>query len=271
MKVKVDLSGVQESLLFCLWTRAKLSKTDNPVLIDSKAIEIVENVIEYDFDRLEGHFPLSMNVATLVRARMFDDTIRGFTAEHREATIVNLGAGLDTTFFRVDNGSIKWYDVDFPDVIEIRKRVIPENSRMRCIAKSLLDPSWMDDIKDIQDGILFLVGGVLYYFEEKEMKILLSRLADCFPEGEIVFDAISRFTVSMFNKIVKHAGGNISAKWGIDDTKAISKWDPRITVLQDYTLYSRIENKNYWGEGMARIMDFNDKYRGTCIVHLKFR
>ena len=105
--MKVDLSGVQETLLLPLWGRAKLSKMDNPVLKDSKAIEIVENLIEYDFEGLDRRLPQYVNVGWLIRARMFDDTIRRFTAEHPKATIVNLGAGLDTTFFRVDNGMIE--------------------------------------------------------------------------------------------------------------------------------------------------------------------
>ncbi|WXG42020.1 MAG: class I SAM-dependent methyltransferase [Candidatus Freyarchaeum deiterrae] len=264
--MKVDLSGVPETLLMALWGRAKVSKEDNPVLKDSKAIEIVENLIEYDFAKLDKHLQKYTNFVWLVRARMFDDTVRRFTAEHPEATIVNLGAGLDTTFFRVDNGSIKWYDLDLHDVIEIRKKIMPETDRMKCMAKSLMDTRWMKDIKDIKDGILFFSGGVLVYFEETEIKKLLSKLADRFPGGEIVFDTMSPFMVSQGNKLIKDSGiENAFIKWGIDDTKAISKWDPRITVLEDYTLYSRIENKNYWGQDVVMTMDYIDKTRGRVL------
>lgn len=143
LNIKADFTHVQETLLLPLFGRAKLSKKDNPVLKDSKAIEIVENLIEYDFERLDRHLSPYGNVSWLVRAKMFDDTIRRFETEHQEATIVNFGAGLDTTFFRVDNGLIKWYDLDLPEVIEVRKRIIPESDRMKCIAKSLLDASWI--------------------------------------------------------------------------------------------------------------------------------
>jgi O-methyltransferase involved in polyketide biosynthesis len=269
--MKVNLSGVPETLLMALWGRAKVSREGNPILNDSKAVEIVENLIEYDFEKLEKYFQKYTNVSLLARARMFDDMIRRFTAEHPEATIVNLGAGLDTTFFRVDNGSIKWYDLDLPESIDIRKKIMPETDRMKCIAKSLMDTSWMRDIKDIQEGILFFSGGVFEYFEEKEVKKLLSKLADRFPRGEIVFDTMSTFMVSQGNKLLKDVGmGTALMKWGIDDTKSFSEWDPRITVLEDYTLYSRIENKNYWGQEIMMTMDYMDKTRGSCIIHLKF-
>jgi O-methyltransferase involved in polyketide biosynthesis len=270
--MKIDLSGIQETLLLPLWGRAKLSKKDNPVLKDPWAIELVENLIEYNFERLDKHLSEYSNVGWLVRARMFDDTIRRFKSTHSEATIVNLGAGLDTTFFRVDNGLIRWYDLDLPDVIEVRKKIISESERMKCIAKSLLDTSWMKDIKDVRDGILFFAGGVLFYFEEPEVKRILSRLADSFPDGEIVFDAISAYSIPYVNKMMKDAGlASTPIKWGINDTKSISKWDPRITILEDYPMYSRIKNKSFWGEQNAKLMDDSDRYRGSCIVHLRFR
>jgi O-methyltransferase involved in polyketide biosynthesis len=270
--VKVKFSGVQGTLLLPLWSRAKLSREDNPVLKDSKAIEIVERLIEYDFEKVDRNLPEYVNVVWLVRARMFDDTIRRFTAEHPEATIVNLGAGLDTTFFRVDNGSIKWYDLDLPEVIELREKILPENNRMKCLAKSLMDTSWMRDIESIKDGVMFFAQGVLFYFEETEVRKLFSRLADNFPEGEIVFDAISEYSLPFANKIPEIAGlENTFIKWGINDAKAISKWDPRIIILEDYPLFSRIENRNYWSEEIVKIMELNDRYRGSCIIHIKFR
>jgi O-methyltransferase involved in polyketide biosynthesis len=63
-----------------------------------------------------------------------------FLSNHpRSVTIVNLGAGLDTGFYRVDNGFIQWIDVDLPEVIELRKTVIPETDSSRRISGSPLD------------------------------------------------------------------------------------------------------------------------------------
>ena len=130
----------------------------------------------------------------------------------------------------------------------------------------------MEDIKDIKDGILFFSGGVLEYFEETETKKLLSELADRFHEGEIVFDTMSSFMVAQGNKLIKDSGiENAFMKWGIDDPKAISKWDSRITVLESYPLFSRTENKDYWGQDVMTTMYIIDRTNGACIVHLKFR
>jgi hypothetical protein len=46
-----------------------------------------------------------------------------FIEKHPEATIVNIGCGLDTTFSRIDNGKIQFYELDLPDVIALRKNL----------------------------------------------------------------------------------------------------------------------------------------------------
>ena len=56
--------------------------------------------------------------------------------------VINLGAGFDDRFSRVDNGKILWFDLDLPDVITARKKAFPEKERVRMIAGNRLDPSW---------------------------------------------------------------------------------------------------------------------------------
>ena len=55
-----------------------------------------------------------------IRAKQFDDTAKSYIAEHPRASVINIAAGLDTTFYRVDNGPIHWYDLDLPTVIDIQ-------------------------------------------------------------------------------------------------------------------------------------------------------
>jgi len=105
---------------------------------------------------------------------------------------VNIGAGLDTTFYRVDNGLLHWYDLDLPAVIGVRRQLLPEPDWVTYIAKSPLDPSWCKDIKHTADEIFMIAGGVLPWFNELEVKRFFSMLADNFPRGEIAFDAVSR-------------------------------------------------------------------------------
>ena len=61
-----------------------------------------------------------------MRAKAFDDWTRAFIEKHPDAIVLNLGCGLDSRVFRVDPPpEIAWFDVDFPEVIDIRERVYP--------------------------------------------------------------------------------------------------------------------------------------------------
>jgi len=204
-KVKVKLSGVSASLLPLLWGRAQLSREYSSLFYDEKAIELVER-IDYDFSANDVPFDdiifnISRNINLpefrlgALRARMFDDKAKAYIAEHPYASVINIAAGLDTTFYRVDNGLIHWYDLDLPAVIDIRRQLLPEPDRVEYIAKSLVDPTWCDDVKYTGDGVFMIAGGVnrvLYSFGEVQVKQFFSMLADNFPDSEIVFDAVSR-------------------------------------------------------------------------------
>lgn len=265
-----DLKDVQKTLLLPLWGRAKLSKMGNPVLHDSKAVEILDQMTEYDFESIQKIFTDFFNVGWITRARMFDDTVRAFISEHPEAVVVNLGAGLDTTFFRVDNGRLRWYDLDLPDVIEVRKKLIPESSRSKCLARSLFDPAWTEEIPSKGRGILFLAGGVLYYFNEPEVKGFFKLLADSFPGSEIVFDTVSEFSMQYVNKGLKESGNESALlKWGINDAKTMSQWDRRIEVLDEYPLFSRVGNWDFWSQNIVNYMAQSDKTRSSNIAHVK--
>jgi O-methyltransferase involved in polyketide biosynthesis len=267
-----ELKDIQKTLLLPLWGRAKLSKMGNPVLNDPKAVEIVDRMTGYDFESIQKIFTDFFNVGWITRAKMFDETIRDFLSVHPEAVIVNLGAGLDTTYFRVDNGRLRWYDLDLPDVIAVRKKLIPEDSRYKCIAVSLFDPAWTGEIQAGVDNTLFLAGGVLYYFPEGEVKGLFRLLADNFPGCEAVFDTVSEIGLAVVNKGLRAAGHDESAflKWGLSDAQTLCRWDPRIEVLEEYPLFSRLEDIDFWDEKIVQYIAQSDKTRSSNIVHVRF-
>jgi len=186
-KVKIKLSGVSQTLLLPLWSRAKISRERNSLFYDAKAVELIEK-IDYDFSVYDEAIPSYLPLLFVARAKQFDDKIRAYIRAHPRASVVNIGAGLDTTFYRVDNGIIHWYDLDLPAVIYIRKQLLPEPDRVTYIAKSLFDSSWCKDVKHTENGVFMIAGGLLRYFEEAQVRQLFLLLADNLPGGEIVFD-----------------------------------------------------------------------------------
>ena len=153
-KLKVDLQGVPRTLLLPLIARAKLSEAGNPYVCDEKAIEVVQR-LDFDFDRLTPIlWPTSVGYLWTVRDYKFDRVIRTFLDRHPSGTVVNIGAGLETGFYRVDNGKCLWVDLDLPEVIALREGLFARCERQFVISKSLLDHSWFEGLPVTDQGIL---------------------------------------------------------------------------------------------------------------------
>ena len=96
---------------------------------------------------------------------------------------------MDTTFQRIDNGHVLWINIDLPDVVALRQKLIPDSERERTIAKSVFDFTWMDDTaQQMKDcSILFMAAGVLCYFKSSEVEVLFRKLAAAYPFAHFIF------------------------------------------------------------------------------------
>ena len=234
-KISVELGDVQKTLFLPLWGRAFESKKKKPLLRDQTALEIIEKV-DHDFASITKNITELSQVAWIMRSIFIDEVIKNFLDQHPRATIVNIGCGMDTTFDRIDNGSLLWYDLDLPDVIELRRKFIKEGERRKFISASFLDEAWLKEIK-VVDGVLFIAAGVFYYFEEDDVKTFLKRIADVFPGCEAFFDVSSPRGVEIANKRVITSSGldeKSFLKWGLKNTEDILSWDNRFEILKVY-------------------------------------
>jgi len=265
--MKLDLTGVEETLLVSLRGRAKFSQENPSILNDTKAIELVEQ-LDYDFARLDKSLGVLGNLIFAAITKHIDDKIRAYIAEHPKASVIDLGAGLDTTYYRIDNGSIHWYDLDLPAVVDLRRRLIPETSRSTCIAKSLLDPSWLDGIIDTENGVFMVAAGVLVFFQESHIKSFFSWLADSLPGGQIVFNTQSRLAKLGSNWGLRRLRMT-ATQWALKDARAITKWDNRIKVLDQFPLFKDIPRDPAWGSSVKRFMNLSDSNGMMNVVHLQ--
>jgi len=232
-KVVVDLGDVQKTLFLPLWGRAHETRKTDPLLVDKTALEIIEKV-DFDFSTITKNISELSQIAWIMRSICVDGVIAGILDKYPKATIVNIGCGLDTTFDRIDNGHLFWYELDLPDVIELRRRFIKESDRRKTISTSFLEEGWLKEIT-VSDNVLFIAAGVFYYFREEEIKGFLKRVADRFPGGEILFDVCSPYGVKTANQmVVKRAGLEEKSflTWGLKHTKDILSWDKRFRLLR---------------------------------------
>ena len=125
------LTGIPETLLITLWARAVEAQKAKPIIHDTAALEIMSQ-IDYDFDKFTPGWRSQVGVA--VRSELFDNQVKAFVSHNPNALIINLGAGLDTRYTRMQSNLITWYDLDVPEVISLRKKYFEETDNYRMIA-----------------------------------------------------------------------------------------------------------------------------------------
>jgi O-methyltransferase involved in polyketide biosynthesis len=266
-KVTVELGNVQKTLLLPLWGRAIESKKEKPLLVDKTALQIIE-AVDYDFSTLAHNISDLTQMAWIMRSMCVDEVVRAFLAKYPKGTIVNIGCGLDTTFDRIDNGTVLWYDLDLPDVIELRRQFIQETERRQFIPASFLDKSWLNEIC-MSENVLFIAAGVFYYFEESEVKEFLVRLADRFPGSEIIFDASSPYGIKTANRMVIKRSGldrNSFLKWGLKNAETLAAWDRRFRVLSTHYYFG--EKGRNLGLRLRLFGWISDRLKVQYMVHL---
>ena len=191
-RVGVRLDPVPETLLWTLWHRAVEARRADAVLDDPLAVELVER-IDFPFAERFGD-GRSLSQWQALRARCFDAVVRRFLEAHADATVVALGEGLETQLWRVDDGRVRWVTVDLPEVIDLRRRLLPAHERNRLVASSVLDPGWLDMV-GADDVVLVTAQGVLMYLAADEVHRLVERCAAALRPGALVFDAVPRWLV----------------------------------------------------------------------------
>lgn len=235
-KVNQTLEGVSETLLMTLYARARASQRPDPMIRDDRAIALI-NQIECDFSRLR--MQRHDEIAVIMRMNRFDRYARDFLAREPRAVIVHIGCGLDTRFERVDNGQVEWFDLDLPEVIELRGALMSAAcSRCHVLAASVFDDGWFSDIEPYKPrSFMFLAEGVFPYFEEAVIKALFLKLCDHFPGCEMVCDAHTPFVIWADNLQLAHAGVNARLHWRLKHGKDVESWGKGIRMLDEWNYY----------------------------------
>lgn len=237
-----SLSDVAETLLIPLYIRAIESQRPDALIKDEKAVALVRQM-DYDFSRILAKIDEEVRVAVVLRNREFDRYARDFLARYPEAVVVHIGCGFDARFERVDNGQVEWYDLDLPEVIELRRKLIGgEGARHHFLACSVLDSAWLNAVSvHRRRPFLFLAEGVLMYFEEAQLKSLVLTLKEHFPGAELVFDAFSPFFVWANNRRVARTKIGARCHWALKRGKDLERWGDGICLLDEWFPFSRPE------------------------------
>ncbi|MGD0004802.1 MAG: class I SAM-dependent methyltransferase [Anaerolineaceae bacterium] len=268
---KIQFTKEKETMLMMLNSKAIQSQWKNPILRDPWAEEAMRH-IDYDMSKtLKGVSSWGMwrDVGCTIiatRAATFDLLTTRYLADHPDATVLHVGCGMDSRVFRVDPpATVDWFDMDYPDVIDLRRQLFPgrtaaSTGRYHLIGAPLSDLRWLDEVPRDRPGLL-VAEGVLHYLSETEVKALLNAVVAHFPGGQMIFDICNPF-------IVKRAGSNVGGtgatyKWGLDDPQDIKQLEPKLELIKEYKMREQVAFSRFplFWRAMQRTQELNPTLR----------
>ena len=276
MSYHIEKNSVQETLVIPLYGRKLCTEQFQNLFRDDKAVELI-NRIDYDFSALEKRSKsLAYRFGALEVAMRENDLMaeaRNYLKTHPGAALVNLGCGLDQTAENCDNWLLSIYNIDLPDVIAVRNKLLPDGGRVRNIAADLNELSWFDSI-DASNGVCFLAAGVFYYFKTEQIKRLFTAMAERFPGGRLVFDSANRRAVKIMLKTwVKEAGiTSIADYFSVDSIeKDIIPWMTNVKISSRGYMLGYNDLKDPSVPGLFRLMArLGDGFMKMRIVRMDF-
>lgn len=227
--IRLELRGVPETLVIPLYAKALDFRSRRSILHDEMADEIVRS-LEYDFQGW-GTPGAARTRFLAARAREIDEWVRAFLTRHPNATVLNLGCGLDTRVSRLaPQSAVSWFDIDFPEVIEVRRKFFTEKNGYRMLSASLTEEGWLAEVPANREAIA-VADGVLGYLFPEQVTSLFHRIVTHFPAGEAVFDVISS-RAARGGRQGPQGQATALLHWFVDDLAQIDTIDPRLRRLE---------------------------------------
>ncbi|TGQ71061.1 MAG: class I SAM-dependent methyltransferase [Mesorhizobium sp.] len=231
---KVHLTGEKETLLLTLYGKAMESRLPDTLLGDHFADEAVRK-IDYDFSRLKVDGNLGIGLA--IRAKTLDVLVEDFLARNPDAIVLHLGCGLDTRVFRVDPPSgVDWFDVDYPEVIDLRRKLYPSRDNYHLIGSSVIEPDWLAAVPRNRPAMV-VAEGLTPYLPAQEGPRLFARLVSHLASGELMFDAYSGFGLKLLRLNPSFRATGAEVHWAIEDPHELERAIPKLRFVGDISAY----------------------------------
>jgi len=259
-------SDVEETGLLTLYGKAIESQSDKPILEDPVAVAMTEELdpilAKSDSKLLRRLYERKIDprlvVHVALRAQKYDDYARTFLSRYPDAAIVNIGCGLDPRFQRIDNGSVRFFDLDLPEMIRFKQALLEESDRYKMIAASVFDEKWMTEAKRCgANQWMFMAEGVFMYLQPDLIKKLVLDLQAEFPGSELVCEVVKKsWTRGMLQKIAAakmkqrfNIGNSAGYQFGLDTPTEMESWHEGIKYLDAWSYF----DSNHEKLGMMRM------------------
>lgn len=223
------LSGVPETMLQTVYARAKETRTRGAIQ-DPKAVELVGR-LDYDFSLADKDAAMSSGV--IARTIVLDRLVREFLDAHPGAVVVNIACGLDTRCYRM-TGYSHWYNLDLPETMALREKLLPETGAISQIAMSAME-DWGSEVKEIGVPALIILEGLTMYLTQADVQQIFAVIARRFAQAVVLTETMNPLVVKSF-KEKSIEGSKAKFTWGVRNGKALAALLPGFRLMEEHCL-----------------------------------
>jgi O-methyltransferase involved in polyketide biosynthesis len=198
--------------------RAEISRK-NGLIYDPKAEEIAAALCARGESARQGKY-LSLYLG--IRARVLDEIAARYIEKHPGCTVLHLGCGLDSRCQRL-SGYGQWFDVDFPEVIGLRRRFYEETECCRMLGFDVSDPAWLPLVPDGGDALIIAEGLSMFLTADENLRIFTDARQK-FRYTEYAFDAYTDRIV-LYSHDSAPAERGKTVVWGLENPRLIEQLD----------------------------------------------
>lgn len=210
----------------------KCCKKENPKIKDEMAVSIVKQ-LDYDFSQADQD--KTMRSGVIARTIVLDKMVDEYLDKHKNTIVINIACGLDTRCYRMKGKYIRWYNLDLPETINIRKQFLPETGPIYQIAKSAMDETYTNTIHNEGEDVLVIIEGLTMYLTEIDIKKIFSIIEHAFSNVTIMVEVMSPFMVKHIKEKTIE-GSHAKFTWGIKNGKELEKLTPSFSFLKEVSL-----------------------------------
>ena len=224
-----QLSGVPETMLQTVYARAKETQTREAIR-DDKAVRLVKQ-LNYDFSLADKD--AAMQGGVIARTIVLDRLVKAFLETHPGAVVVNIACGLDTRCYRM-SGYAHWYNLDLPETMAVREKLLPEHGSVSQIAMSAME-NWGGQIEETNASALVIIEGLTMYLTEAEVKRMFSVIGERFRQVTVFVETMNPAVAKRF-KEKSIEGSHAKFTWGVKDGKALAALLPGFHCTEEHSL-----------------------------------
>lgn len=244
----MDLSQVSRTAILTLICHAVEAERNKSVFNDPMAVLCLERLMSVASGedkrwiigkkrRYEGIGARDAK-ALVRRVKVFDNTVHRFIADHPNCTVINLACGFDTRFWRIEHEKCKYIELDFPEVIQLKKEILKDHLGYEVIDSSALDTSWIDKVTvNGNTDFILLAEGLFMWFPPQDGIRLFKEIGERFYRSQLVLDMVSeRYTKGLWKKFIRlHSridwGLDVAWTFGIKDSHDIESYGNGLKVI----------------------------------------